>query len=68
MTVGSELARRGLAEDHRAGGAQPPDDVGVGRGHRRVTPGAVRRDLAGHIDDVLYRHRHAQQRTPLPVL
>jgi hypothetical protein len=68
VAIGSELAQRGLAEDHCAGGAQVPDDVGVGgRGHR-LTAGAVRGDLAGNVDVVLDRDRHAQQRTPLPVL
>ena len=68
MAVGCELAQRGLAEDHRAGGAQAPDDLGVGGRCRWLTAGAVRGDLAGNVDVVLDRDRHAQQRTPLSVL
>ncbi len=67
MAIGGKLAQRGLAEDHRAGGAQAPDDLGVGGCRRRAAAGAVRGDLAGEVDVVLDRDRDPEQRPPLSV-
>ena len=57
-----QLGHRGLADDHRAGGAQAADDLRVGgRGDgERVGPPA--REVAGDVDLVLDGDRHPQQR------
>ncbi len=52
----------GLADDHRAGRAQPPHDLGVlARGVAECV-GAARGDLARDVRVVLDRDRHAEQR------
>ena len=57
-----ELGHVGLADDHRAGGAQPADDLGVLARGLAVGVGAVRGDLAGDVGVVLDRDRDAEQR------
>ena len=46
--VDHQLRHVGLADDHRAGGAQPADDLGVG-GRRGVGVAAVGGGLAGDV-------------------
>ena len=50
-----------LADDDRPGRAQPADDLGVARHRARVGGGAPRGRLAGDVDVVLDRDRHAEQ-------
>ena len=61
------LGEVGLAEDHRAGLAQPGHQVGVAAGHR-VLQGqrAAGRRQAGHVDVVLHQDRYAVQRAAYP--
>ncbi len=61
-----QLGNVRLADDHRAGHAQPPDHLAVGR--CRLVPGRVRavaRGVAGEVRVVLDRDRHAEQRRVL---
>ena len=57
-----ELVRRGLAEDHGAGGAPERDGVGVVARQRLVGGAAAARADAADVDDVLDRDRDAVQR------
>jgi len=57
-----ELVRVALADDHRAGGAQPRNADRVGRGIAAPVVGAGGRRHVGHVDDVLHADRDAAQR------
>ena len=59
------LGHRGLADDDCARRAQPPHHLGVVGLGGPVGGGAVCRHLAGDVDVVLDRDRHAEQRQPL---
>jgi hypothetical protein len=54
-----------LADDHRPGCAQAAHDLGVARRRRSAGGGAATGRLAGHVDVVLDRDRHAEQRAPV---
>ena len=60
-----QLGHRGLADDHRAGGAEATDDLGIGRRGDGERIGSPAREVAGDVDLVLDGDRHPQQR---PVL
>jgi hypothetical protein len=56
-----QLGHIGFADDDRAGGAQPAHHLRI-RGHgRAVSAAAACRHLAGDVDIVLDRDRHAEQ-------
>ncbi len=57
-----QLGHVGLADDHRARLAQAAHDLGVRARGLAVGVGAERGHLAGDVDVVLDRDRHAQQR------
>jgi len=63
LPIAGQFRCVGLAEDHRAGFAQPPHSLGVTLGH--VVPGleAAGGANASRIVRVLDRHRHSVQRT-----
>jgi hypothetical protein len=61
-----QLGQVGLAEDDRAGGAQPGDEVVVALDRAAVGGRAPGRELAGHVLGVLDGDRHAQQRPVVP--
>ena len=52
----------GLADDERTRLAQPADDLGVRASRPADGVGSVRCQLAGHVDVVLDRDRHPEQR------
>ena len=54
-----------LADDDRAGGAQAPHRLGVGPAWPVLAGAAERGRVAGEVDVVLDRDRHAEQRRPL---
>ncbi len=57
-----------LADHDRARLAQASHDLAVGPGRLVEAVGAVGGDVAGHVDAVLDRDRHAEQRPLLPRL
>ena len=63
----AQLAGVGLADDHRAGGLQAAHHLGVLGGRRDIAGRAEERGLAGDVDVVFDRDRHAQQRRPVAV-
>ena len=57
-----QLRQQRQADDDRPRLAQPADHLGVGLGGHLEGVGAVQVDLAGDVDFVLDRDRHAEQR------